>query len=90
MTLDLKRTDHFALLVRVLMTFPLESTKRLNLGQNRIRSLQQLQPIVDNMPQINWLNVSGSAIQRWDELTYVSKWPIEGISCCLQPMTNIK
>ena len=64
-----------------MMTYHIDMTSfRLNLAHNKLRSLQQLEPILEKMPQINWLNLAGNMIQRWEELEYVVKWPIEGMT----------
>ena len=79
MELDLKRTDHFTLLVRVLFGFPLESIKRINLSNNRLRSLQAMQTLVPKMPAVEWLKLSYNLLHKWDDLEHVKAWPIKGM-----------
>ena len=76
MELNLNKSDHFALLVRVLAGVPLEGCQRLNLRNNSLRNLQQLEPLVEKMPNVKVLNVSDNQIHQWDDLTYVRSWKL--------------
>ena len=77
MTLNLKRMDHFALLIRVLAGFPLQSCKRLNLSNNRLSILHQLETLVPIMPNLEALNLSNNNIHQWDDFTCTQKWPLK-------------
>lgn len=80
MELDLHESDQFALLVRVLQGVPLQGCQRLVLRNNRLRNLQQLQPLVESMPNVKVLNVADNQIVNWDDLAYVSKWQLTDLN----------
>jgi len=80
MELDLHESDQFALLVRVLMGVPLEHCERLILRNNRLRSLQQLEPLVERMPKVKVLNMSDNQIGQWDDLSYVKNWVLSELN----------
>ena len=58
------------------MGVPLEHCERLILRNNRLRNLQQLEPLVERMPKVKVLNISDNQIGQWDDLSYVKKWDL--------------
>ena len=69
MKMDLYRGEHMALLVRILMGFPLQNLEGLNLSNNKLRHLQQLKPLVPKLPGLKYLILKGNRdIRDWDNL----------------------
>ena len=78
MKMNLKNSEDFALLVRVMKNFPIDNIGGLNLASNMLRNLQQLVPMLEKTPKVKKLNVSGNQlIRNWSDLRYVDEWAIE-------------
>jgi len=78
MKMNLKNSEDFALLVRVMKNFPIDNISGLNLASNMLRNLQQLVPLLEKTPKITKLNVSGNQlIRNWTDLRYVEEWALE-------------
>jgi len=78
MKMNLKNSEDFALLVRVMKNFPIDNIGGLNLASNMLRNLQQLVPMLEKTPKVKKLNVSGNQlIRNWSDLRYVDEWALE-------------
>ena len=70
MQLDLKKTDQFSLLVKILFTFDAlgQVCRSINLSNNCLRNLQPLQPLVAKLNLIQTLNLRSNEFRRWEDL----------------------
>ena len=70
MQLDLKKTDQFSLLVKILFTFDAlgQVCRSINLSNNCLRNLQPLQPLVSKLNLIETLNLRSNEFRRWEDL----------------------
>ena len=76
MQLDLKKTDQFSLLVKILFTFDAlgQVCRSINLSNNCLRNLQPLQPLVSKLNLIQTLNLRSNEFRRWEDLDAIKVW----------------
>ena len=80
MKMNLKISEDFALLVRVMKNFPIENISGINLSSNMLRNLQQLVPLLEKTPKVKKLNLSGNQlIRNWSDVKYVEDWDLEDL-----------
>ena len=68
MQMSLNRAEHMALLVRILKGFPIEAMTGLNLSSNKMKNLQQLEPLVEKIPALKDLKLAGNNFRCWEDL----------------------
>lgn len=70
MQLDLKKTDQFSLLVKILFTFDAlgQVCRSINLSNNCLRNLQPLQPLVSQLKLVETLTLRSNEFRRWEDL----------------------
>ena len=80
MKMNLKNSEDFALLVRVMKTFPVENISGINLASNMLRNVQQLVPLLEKTPRVTKLNLSGNQlIRNLADLRYIEEWALEDL-----------
>jgi len=92
MQLDLKKTDQFSLLVKILFTFDAlgQVCRSINLSNNCLRNLQPLQPLVSKLNLIQTLNLRSNEFRRWEDLDAIKEWKLKNLDLTECPLDRTK
>jgi len=92
MQLDLKKTDQFSLLVKILFTFDAlgQVCRSINLSNNCLRNLQPLQPLVAKLKLIETLTLRSNEFRRWEDLDAIKEWNLKNLDLTECPLDRLK
>lgn len=92
MQLDLKKTDQFSLLVKILFTFESlgQVCRSINLSNNCLRNLQPLQPLVAQLKLIDTLTLKSNEFRRWEDLDAIKEWKLKNLDLTECPLDRLK